>query len=300
MQLRYQYHLIVLLTDSLILSLCVSACSDETNPAGGGLSPGRALSVWDAEHPDSSGPQPPRSPPPHQPSSPLLPSLSKVEYPAVAHHSERHDSPSSHQGQARQQHFPAVLASAVLAADYGHAEQRSPTDHQRQTHNQDQDGVSLPATLQLVDPTPTVHTVHVLDGRAEELLEQNNKGQEAKCGAHPKAPLPRQTGGGGQEAHTAEAQPHYKGHWGTVAQQGVTWFSEPPQLHLIFQDVSLDQSGIQVVAWRPTEGVEVLVERLHLRHGSGPDEPPPPLLLVLQLSQPKIQLTPCKFVHNLD
>lgn len=106
---------------------------------------------------------------------------------------------------------------------------------------------------------PAAHAVHVLDGGAEKLLEENGEGQEAESGPHPEAPLPRQTGGGREEAHATQSQPHYECHWGTVTQQGVSRLPEPPQFYLLLQDMSLRH----VQAWGATQGV---VEGLHLQH----------------------------------
>lgn len=162
------------------------------------------------------------------------------------------------------------------AAHCGHAEEHRPAEHHRQPHGQDERRVGPPAALQLVDPTPAPHAVHVLDGGAEELLEQDGEGQEAEGGAHAEAPLPGQAGGGGEEAHAAEAQAQYEGHRGAVAQQGLAWLSEPPKLHLIFQDASLYQSGVQVEARGVTDDVAGLVKGLHLGHGSHSSARPRP------------------------
>lgn len=153
--------------------------SDQAAPARGRLSTGLShLSSWDTEHLHSSTPHPPGSASSHhhhhhRPSPPLLPSPLQVDQNTIAHYSQSYASAGGHQHQPRHQHLPSVITSAT---ERGKTEQHCPAECHWQPHGKHQRWVSPPAALQLLNLPPAVHTVHVLDGRAEELLEQNSQG----------------------------------------------------------------------------------------------------------------------------
>lgn len=200
--------------------------SDEAGSAGG------HVSSWDTEDLDTSTAQSHGSSP-----SPLLLSPLQDEEPTVDHYSKGQSSSRNQQHQSTEQHVHPVPAPTHWA----HTEQHCPTQSHWGAHSQEQGRVGPPAALQLLDASAAAHTVHVLDGRAEQLFEQHGQGQEAQSGAHSEAPFPQQAGGGGQEPHSSKPQAQNKSHRGAVTEQGLTRVSEPPQLHLLIQDTLMEQ-----------------------------------------------------------
>lgn len=106
---------------------------------------------------------------------------------------------------------------------------------------------------------PAADAVHVLDCRAQQLLQQNQQGQEAQRGAHCQPPFPRAAARAVQQddAPNPTGQDQYHSH--PVAQDRLLGVLEPPELHMLLQDVPLDVVSIR----RRAGGAQVC----QLRHG---------------------------------
>lgn len=240
--------------------------SYQVGHAGGGLSAGVALHAArngeDAQNPVH---QPPPVPRPFQ----------QEHRRRVNRHTDHGHPAPGQQNHPGDVHVVEGLAGLGHVVDQGQVQQDSPADDQREARDGNHQQVRQAAALQHVDAPPAPDAVHVLHGRAEQLLEQDPQGQQAEGRPSPETPLAGDAGGGGQEADAAQPAAQDQEHRHAVAQQGLPRVSEPPQLHLLLQDVVLNSKRVrwaiqaQLRATRaPRRGEIVLV-----RHPKGSPRP---------------------------
>jgi len=203
--------------------------SDEVGHAGGGRKPPvHSEAAGDGEDADLTGLQAPRS------------GLAAGGAEQVEQQAEEDGAASSQEDNAAGEHAGQRPCRAELHGRGGEDGEHNPADHQHQGAEQQHQAVREASALQELDLIPAADAVHVLDCRAQQLLQQHEQGQEAERGAHGQPPLPRPAAGAVQQDDAPDPARQDEHHSHPVAQDGLFGVLEPPELHMLLQDVPLD------------------------------------------------------------
>lgn len=219
------------ITDRLYPLRLTQRCpgSDQVGHAGGGGEPPvSSEAAGDGEDADVAGLQAPGS-------RPAAGGAQQVQQQAEedgAAGSQEDDPAGEHAGQRP--------CGAELHAGGGEDGEHHPADQQHQGAQQQHQAVREASALEELDLIPAADAVHVLDRRAQQLLQQHEQGQQAECGAHGEPPLSGPAAGAVQQddAPNPTGQDQHHGH--PIAQDGLLGVLEPPELHMLFQDIPLD------------------------------------------------------------
>lgn len=237
------------ITDRLYLLRLTQKCpgSDQVGHAGGGRKPPvSSEAAGDGEDADLTGLQAPRS-------RPAAGGAQQVQQQA-----EQDGTAGSQEDDPAGEHAGQRPCGAELHAGGGEDGEHHPADQQHQGAQQQHQAVREASALEELDLIPAADAVHVLDCRAQQLLQQHEQGQEAERGAHSEPPLSRSAASAVQQddAPNPTGQDQHHGH--PIAQDGLFGVLEPPELHMLFQDIPLD-----VVCIRRCAGAAQLCQLWH-------------------------------------
>lgn len=222
--------------------------SDQVGHAGGGRKPPVCSeAAGDGEDTDVAGLQAPRS------------RLAAGGAEQVEQQAEEDGTAGSQEDNPAGEHAGQRPCGAELHGRGGKDGEHDPADHQHQGAEQQHQAVREAPALQELDLVPAADAVHVLDCRAQQLLQQHEQGQEAERGAHGQPPLPRPAASTIQQDDAPDPAGQDQHHSHPIAQDGLLGVLEPPELHMLFQDVPLD-----VIRVRRGAGAAQLCQ---LRHG---------------------------------